>query len=212
MGRRGALALEPIVSGVDQPAADQDEVATQVLDAAAELMGELGLGRWSIDDVAARAGLGRTTVYRRFDGRDALVQAVMVREVRRFVAAVSAAVAHVDDLAEQVTEGMLVGLRIARASVLPALVRLDGASVLPALTTGIGPALDAARSALVEQYRLVRPAGGPDPDDPGVALVAESLVRLALSWLLAPSSLVDLDDDEAARAAISRLVRALLPT
>jgi AcrR family transcriptional regulator len=91
-------------------------------------MADFGLGRWSVEDVAERSGLGRTTVYRRFDGRDALVHAVLAREARRFFDAIALAVAHLDDLADQVVEGLLVGLRMAQASVLPALLRVDAAA------------------------------------------------------------------------------------
>jgi AcrR family transcriptional regulator len=210
--RSATLALDPIVAGLaDLPGPEEaDRATTRILDAAAALMADFGLGRWSVEDVAERSGLGRTTVYRRFDGRDALVHAVLAREARRFFDAIALAVAHLDDVADQVVEGLLVGLRMAQASVLPALLRVDAAAVLPLLTTGAGPMLDASRAALVELHRAT-PGARRSPDtDREVALVADALVRLALSWLLAPSPLVDLDDEEAARAAIGRIVRPLV--
>jgi AcrR family transcriptional regulator len=205
VARRATVQLGPIVAGV--LAADpEDEITTEVLDTTAAMIGELGLTRWSVDDVAARSGLGRTTIYRRFDGREHLVHAVIARELRRFFTAVTAAVSHVDDPAEQVVEGMLVGLRAARGSLPLALTRSDAGVVLPMLTTAAGPVVDAARDALVALHRHARPelAG---PDD---ALVADALVRLSLSYLLTPPSGFDLDDDAGARAALRRIVVPLL--
>lgn len=215
MARRSAtLAFDPIVAGLAHgPGPEEvDRARDRILDAAAALMADFGLGRWSVEDVAERSGLGRTTVYRRFDGRDALVNAVLAREARRFFDGIARAVAHLDDLSDQVVEGLLVGLRMAQGSVLPALLRVDAPAVLPLLTTGAGPMLDASRAALVQLYRATPEARRGPEVDREVALVADSLVRLALSWLLAPSPLVDLRDEAAARAAIGRVVRPLLAT
>ena len=47
----------------------------------------------SVEDVAKRAKVARVTVYRRFAGKDALVEAVILRELRRFQADLAGAVA-----------------------------------------------------------------------------------------------------------------------
>ena len=60
------------------PAAD---VATDaILDAAVVEFGQHGFRRVALDDVARRAGVSRTTIYRRFANRDELVAAVIDRE------------------------------------------------------------------------------------------------------------------------------------
>ncbi|MGK2948619.1 MAG: hypothetical protein ACSLFP_08595, partial [Acidimicrobiales bacterium] len=58
--RKLTLAFEPIVAAVGQPI--DDELAVDVLDAAADHLRRFGLGRWSVDDVADAAGVGRTSV------------------------------------------------------------------------------------------------------------------------------------------------------
>ena len=60
-----------------------DPVAETIVDAALEEFLAYGLRRTNVDVVARRAGVSRATLYRRFDGKDALVQAVLVRECRR---------------------------------------------------------------------------------------------------------------------------------
>ena len=72
------------------------------------------------------------------------------------------------------------------------------------------PVLALARTALVERYQHAtgtRPAGQKAAD---AELVAEVLVRLGLSFLLMPVSVIDLDDTAAARPALRRLLGPLL--
>jgi len=63
------------------PGADPDDPATcAILDAAIAEFEQHGFRRVALDDVARRAGVSRTTIYRRFAGRDELVAAVIDRE------------------------------------------------------------------------------------------------------------------------------------
>jgi AcrR family transcriptional regulator len=58
-----------------------DDPATRaILDAAIVEFEQHGFRRVALDDVARRAGVSRTTIYRRFAGRDELVAAVIDRE------------------------------------------------------------------------------------------------------------------------------------
>jgi AcrR family transcriptional regulator len=60
--------------------AGTDPVTTAILDAAVAEFGQHGFRRVALDDVARRAGVSRTTIYRRFANRDELVVAVIDRE------------------------------------------------------------------------------------------------------------------------------------
>jgi len=60
---------------------NRDDLTTcAILDAAVAEFEQHGFSRVALDDVARRAGVSRTTIYRRFDGRDELVAAVIDRE------------------------------------------------------------------------------------------------------------------------------------
>lgn len=52
--------------GEQRPGGRAERVRTAVLEAAAELLTEVGYDRMSVEDVAARAGVHKTTVYRRW--------------------------------------------------------------------------------------------------------------------------------------------------
>ena len=55
--------------------------------AATEHCQDVGLSRVTMEDVARRAGLGRATLYRHFQSKDALVRAVILAETDAFFAA-----------------------------------------------------------------------------------------------------------------------------
>jgi AcrR family transcriptional regulator len=51
----------------------------RIIEAAAELLRQRGFERMTVDDVAARAGVGKATVYRRWPSKDDLAVAAMER-------------------------------------------------------------------------------------------------------------------------------------
>src|ERR1700756_2701848 len=55
---------------------DQDSTG-RVLAAAAEVVGEVGIARATMEDVADRAGVSRATVYRLFPGKEALFRGLI---------------------------------------------------------------------------------------------------------------------------------------
>jgi len=65
--------------------ADAERNRQRILEAAAEVYAERGL-QVSLDEVAARAGVGVGTVYRRFADREALLSAVLEERVEEFLA------------------------------------------------------------------------------------------------------------------------------
>jgi AcrR family transcriptional regulator len=60
-----------------------DPSTEAILDAALVEFDQHGIRRVALDDVARRAGVSRTTIYRRFANKDELVSAVMDRENAR---------------------------------------------------------------------------------------------------------------------------------
>lgn len=210
MSRKAAvLDLPAILAGTRTTAPpSEDEPTDAVLDATAELLARFGLRRWSMDDVADVARVGRATVYRRFPSREQLVNATMAREANRFFAEVARAVAENDDVVEKVVEGFLVGMRMARESLLPGILENDHPTAISLFTSS--PVLELGKAALVSQYLGLT---GETPDAKRraeIELVAEALVRLAMSFVLMPGSAIDFGDPGKARAGLTRIVRPLL--
>ena len=171
----------------------------RILDAAVEELREYGLRRTSVENVARRAGLSRATVYRRFESKSVLVQATLVRESSRFFAEIVAEVDASSGATDRLVDGFVVGLRKVRTdALLTRLLVSDPDELVPYLTLRGASVIAAASEFLVAQYRDAGGAplcGGRDP-----RLLAEMLVRLAISFTLTPDGVVALDDDEAVRA------------
>lgn len=60
--------------------------ADEILDAAALLFADQGVGRPGMEDVARAAGCSRATLYRHFDNKDAVLRAFVHREAREILA------------------------------------------------------------------------------------------------------------------------------
>jgi len=172
-----------------------DAVGESIVDAALAEFLAYGLRRTNVDVVARRAGVSRATLYRRFEGKDALVQAVLVRESRRFFASIAEAVAGVVSPEERLVEGFVVGVRYAREDrLLNRLLSSDPEALLPYLTTNGALVVAAARDFLARQAPDVPVA------DRTPAGVAEVFVRLAISFTLMPDGAIPLATDDDVRA------------
>jgi AcrR family transcriptional regulator len=73
----------------------------QLLDVAAEMVAERGVGALTMEGLAARAGVSKALPYAHFDNADAVLVALYRREVRRIGEAVGGAVAGARDPYEQ---------------------------------------------------------------------------------------------------------------
>jgi len=181
----------------------------RILDAAEWCFRRLGLARFSMGDVAAHAGLSRGSVYRYFDDRQSLVDAVLERAADRFVAASTASVDRWPTLANQVGEAAVFVLGGREPAMFPAEEESLFATLLTARING-----------LVErwvEFWLPRLAEAEDRGEVRTGLdrrqAAEWIVRLMLSFAVMPSVVVDLDDPDAVRAFVrTHLVRGLAPT
>ena len=208
-GRTRLPDIEAILAGARQPDHEGSDPATALLlDAAGELISVYGLRRWTMEVVAERSGLGRATVYRRFEGRDALIRATLEREAQRFFRAVTEAVAPVVGIEHKVVDGFLVGLRLARQSVLPSLIRHDPVAAMSLLTSE--PLVRSGRQALTDGYEGLLGVRLRGPARRQAELVAEALVRLGLSFVLIPDSVIDVGDERAARLALRAVIGPIL--
>ena len=74
----------PVLDTASAPRADAARNAARILDACERLFAERGVERVSMDEIAAEAGVGKGTLFRRFGDRAGLARAVIGERERRF--------------------------------------------------------------------------------------------------------------------------------
>lgn len=190
---------------LDKPRAD----AEQLLESALSAFLDFGIKRTSMGEIARRAGISPATLYRRFESKNDLVEAVGVREAQRFIADIETRVQGIADNEDQLVEIFVVFLTaLARNELLRRLLRTEPDLILPRLTTEAGPVLAVGRTYLADKLRGLRKAdAGPDFD---ADLVAEIMARLAQSLALTPEGLIPLGDERAAREFARRTLLPML--
>jgi AcrR family transcriptional regulator len=184
--------------------------ADRIVEAAEQCIRRYGLRRVSMGDVARAAGVSRASVYNHFQDREALVDAVLERAADRFVASSEASVRRRRTLAGQVAEAA-------------AFIRTHRDDPLLTLTTGeeslIASLLTARIEGLVarwvefwQPYLAAASRRGEVRAGLDRRAAAEWIVRLMLSLVLMPSTVVDLDDADAVREYVDEfVVRGLAP-
>ena len=208
MSRSVAIDIGDVLhAAISAPSAveDHDDATERILDAAAELFSSHGIRRCSVEEIARHSGVGRTTVYRRFENRNQIVHAVLARECRRFFTSIIASTDADQRLEDQVVEAFLTGLHAAETSVLTDLVRTQP-ELLRLVTVEAAPVISAATGVLVAAFG---PVAGPR-ERQQVAAVAELLVRLAISVVVSGPGVVPMRDDAASRRALHALLDPLL--
>ncbi len=186
----------------EQPDED-DRTRTRLLDAAYEQFCRLGIQRSSMEDIARRAQLSRITLYRKFESKDALVDQVVLREIRRYFTQFLDDIARADSVADRVVAGFVSSLRTVRTNPLIGGLLEAEPTVLAGSVVGNGEEMLATVRAFVAGQLGREQRAGNVPPALDTDLVAEMMVRVSASFLTFPSRLVDLDDDTQL-AAIAR--------
>jgi AcrR family transcriptional regulator len=159
-------------------------------------------------DVAATAGVSRQTLYNEFGSKDALASALAIREAQRFIDGTNR---FLDDMhpgapVEAVAAATEWTIREASNNpLLKAVLTDDTSELLPFLTTRGEAIIGAARSNIESYWR----SHWPEIPAVDVALAAETVARLTVSYLVLPSDGPD-GSAEAIAARMSTLVERLL--
>jgi AcrR family transcriptional regulator len=154
-----------------------------LFDAARHELEHRGWSEVTMAEIAAAAGVSRQTLYKEFGTRDEFAQAFVVREGDRFVRAVESALdAHLEDPKAALTAAFGLFLHAAAADpLIRAAIAGDG-EMLPFVTTQGQPlvahAAERLRGAILTRW--------PQAAERDAALLAECLVRLAISYATLP--------------------------
>jgi AcrR family transcriptional regulator len=127
--------------------ADAQRNLDRLLEAAGECFAEQGVDV-SIDEIARRAGVGHGTVFRRFPTKDALLAAVLARQMAELAVSVEAACDEPDAGAafDRVVRGMAEAYAHNR-SLVDAVKRCENAPEIDALVVAMSKLLEHAQNA-----------------------------------------------------------------
>jgi AcrR family transcriptional regulator len=170
------------------PAAVSLSLRERIVDAAVGMTTEVGWAQVTMARLADRVGVSRQTVYNEIGTKAALAEAMILAELGRFLAVVSAAFdEHPTDLVGAITLASQRVLELARDNpLLHAVVSAThGADteLLPLLTTHAEGLLAVAKTVVLDR---VRPYAVP-LDDHHLDAAIDMVVRVVLSHVMQPS-------------------------
>jgi TetR/AcrR family transcriptional regulator len=178
---------------------ESTEFDRAILDTARAVFETYGVRRANIEDVAARAGVSRSTIYRRFPTKDKLFEQVVRCEAELFFSTLDQATSGCNPQ-QAVIEAFALGVRLVQDSPLysrivesePELFGLFSRShVFPTGQFADGIAHTLRRC-------------GADIPETDLANIADILLRVALGIIIFPTDRLDISDDAAVREYAAR--------
>jgi AcrR family transcriptional regulator len=162
-----------------------DSATEAILDAAVAEFERHGFRRVALDDVARRAGVSRTTIYRRFANRDELVAAVVERENVALFADIALELKEAGPQANYYVEAFTLSiLKFRGHRILNGMLAEDPGFVLALAHQHWAAAVE----RMAEALRVIFPAGFAERIGPqAVNELADVILRYAAMVLLLPS-------------------------
>lgn len=207
MARTGPTGETP-ASGDEHPAAGGGR-RSALLDAAVRRFVAVGISKTTMEDISREAGAGKATLYRHFRNKQAVVEALVERENRRFERTLREAAEAAETPDTAVETAFVAALEFLRAHpMLNKSLAEEPDVLLPYLTLRTGPV---ARSTIGLFSELIE-----DGQRTGVFRsvrgdwMAETLFRLLMSFFSLPTMTIDVDDPDEVRAYTRELVASVL--
>lgn len=196
----------------ESPVDGVEALRERIMEATVASAETAGVRGFSLEDVAARAGVSRTTIYKHFPGgRSQLVEQTATWEIARFWGRLATAVEDLPTLEDRLVAGLVIGRKVmTRSRILANLMDPDLAVLIAAVRPSEpiihGVIRDYMRDALLEE----RTAGTLRPDV-DVEASADYLMRMTLSWLGGPAGVDLTDEAEARRVVRTQFLAGILP-
>ncbi|MCE5288397.1 MAG: TetR/AcrR family transcriptional regulator [Nocardiaceae bacterium] len=164
------------------------DARARIMESALAWAAATGMRKLSMDEIARRARVGRATLYKYFPGREALLNAVIERELVRFFAEVKAVSEGYADPEERLVHGFAVAYRLLRDHPAVQPLRKQNPELLvPYVITDSSYALNLGRS-------FVEDMGVEDFPEARRQQFAEHFARAYHSLILIPSPVLGLDE------------------
>lgn len=163
-----------------------DPTTEAILDAAVVEFEQHGLRRVALDDVARRARISRTTIYRRFSNKDELIAAVIERENVVLFADIANELKQAGPQSNYYVEAFTLAiLKFRRHRVLDRMIRDEPGLVLERAEQHYGAVI----VRMAEALRVIFPAGFAERiGEQAVTELADTILRYAAMVLLLPSA------------------------
>jgi AcrR family transcriptional regulator len=165
---------------------ETDATTEAILDAAVVEFEQHGFRRVALDDVARRAKISRTTIYRRFSNKDDLIAAVIERENVQLFADIAHELKQAGPKSNIYVEAFTLAiLKFRRHRVLDRMIRDEPGLVLERAEQHYGTAI----VRMAEALRVIFPEGFADRiGEQAVNELADTILRYAAMVLLLPSA------------------------
>lgn len=165
---------------------EADRTTEAILDAAVAEFEQHGFRRVALDDVARRAGVSRTTIYRRFANKDELISAVIERENVALFADIARDLKKAEPQSNYYVEAFTLAImKFRRHRILDRMMRDEPALVIELADRHYA----AAMVRMAEALRVIFPAGFADRiGEQAVNDLADTILRYAGMVLLLPSA------------------------
>lgn len=179
-----------------------EQVRERIMEATIASVEDNGVRGLSLEDVANRAKVSRTTIYKHFPGgRSQLVEQTATWEIARFWGRLATAVEDLPTLEDRLVAGLVIGRKVmTRSRILANLMDPDFAELIAAVQPSEplihGVIRDYMRTSLEAEL-----AAGQLRADVDVEAAADYLMRMTLSWLGSPAG-VDITDEARARQVV----------
>ncbi len=190
----GALSTPPI---------DGDSSDFAILEATIRCLTRYGMDRMTVEDVARAAGVGRATVFRRFESKDDLIRQAFALELQRLVAEFGSKGAAFDDPFERLVELTVDMVRVIRTHpVAQRLVEDDNALPLQR-----DPRISAFQLEAVQ--RMLSQTAEELDVEIDTTVPAELLLRFFASMWMTPDIGTGADDEAVTRQMVQILLAPL---
>ena len=147
----------------------------------------VGLKRTTVEAIAAGAGVSHMSVYRRWSTKNHVLLAVMMREVEVLFDRIDADLARIHDMRGRAVAGFSTLYWFMHTHpLIGGAIRSDPETMLPLLTTSIGPVISRAAGYITDSIRRDARHTGVSVTDPKA--LGEVLARLIHSLLLSPTA------------------------
>jgi AcrR family transcriptional regulator len=192
---------------------EDDEITNRILRTAQEQFELVGIRRTTMEDIARQSSVGKATLYRRFPTKDAVVDAVVLNEVQRYLDGNAVARSRGDTFEERLINGVVFTAEFLRDNaLLNKLMSTEPETILRSLTVDAGAIIDWASeaSAVLLAAELFPGTTPTEAQQRHLRTAGELQTRLVLSFVLTPHTTIDRSTPAALRAYVLDFIVPLI--